>query len=299
MTHATAPFSQATRGMMLGFVGVAAFSLTLPFTRYLVQFVDPFLVSWARSVLAGFVALVVLVLSSQRRPNRQELAGLVLAIIGIVLGWPTLSSISMKYAPAAHGAVINGLLPIATATIGALLARQRLTLAFWAFALLGAGLVFAFMLWEGAGSLQPGDAVMLCAVVMGGLGYASGAGVAKTLGGWQTICWALVLALPLTSILTLGAFWANPVSVASLPSTAWLAFAYLGLISQLAGFFAWYAGLAMGGVALVSQVQLLQMLMTVAASSLIALDPVPGRTWVFAAAIMLVLVGLRRVKIVR
>ena len=285
--------------MLLGFIGVALFSLTLPFTRYLVQFVDPLLVAWSRSVVAGVAAAAILLATNQRRPTPAEFKGLLMAIAGIVIGWPTLSSVSMKYAPAAHGAVINGLLPIATATIGALLARQRLTAAFWGMALLGAGLVAAFMLWEGSGSLQPGDAVMLCAVVMGGLGYASGAGVAKTLGGWQTICWALVIALPLTSVLSVGAYTANPVDTSTLTATAWLAFAYLALISQLAGFFAWYAGLALGGVALVSQVQLLQMFMTVAASSVIALDPVPARTWVFAAAVLGVLLGLRRIQIVK
>ena len=291
--------NQAARGMFLGFIGVALFSLTLPFTRYLVQYVDPLLIAWGRSVVAGVVSALILRATAQRRPDVAEFKGLLLAIAGIVLGWPTLSSVSMKYAPAAHGAVINGLLPIATATIGALLARQRLTPSFRGLALIGAGLVGGFMLWEGAGSLQAGDAVMLCAVVMGGLGYASGAGVAKTLGGWQTICWALVIALPLTSVLSIGAYLANPVSITALPATAWLAFAYLALISQLAGFFAWYAGLAMGGVALVSQVQLLQMFMTVAASSLMALDPVPGRTWVFAGAVLCVLLAMRRIQIVK
>jgi drug/metabolite transporter (DMT)-like permease len=283
------------RGMFIGFIGIALFSFTLPFTRYTIQFADPLLVAWGRGVVAGLAACVCLLATRQRKPNALELKYLCLAIVGIVFGWPTLSSISMKYAPAAHGAVINGLLPISTAVIGAFLARQRLSSAFWALALIGAALVAVYALWEGGGALQAGDGVMLIAVLFGGLGYAGGAKAATTLGGWQTICWALVIALPLTSAASLWAYRSTPIAWAAIPALAWWAFAYLALVSQLIGFFAWYAGLALGGVPAVSQVQLLQIFMTVAASSALALDPVPARTWVFAVLVIGVLVAVRAV----
>ncbi len=283
------------RGMLIGFLGIAMFSLTLPFTRYTIQFADPLLVAWGRAVIAGVAAAACLLVMRQRKPNATEFKTLWLAIIGIVFGWPTLSSISMKYAPAAHGAVINGLLPISTTLVGALLAHQRLNAKFLALALVGAGLVATYALWEGGGQLAAGDGVMLVAVVFGGIGYAGGAKAATTLGGWQTICWALVIALPLTSAATLWAYQHTPMVWSAVPVLGWAAFAYLALVSQLIGFFAWYAGLAIGGVPAVSQVQLLQIFMTVAASSWLALDPVPLRTWVFALLVIGVLVAVKRV----
>jgi drug/metabolite transporter (DMT)-like permease len=281
------------RGMLIGFLGIAMFSFTLPFTRYAIAFADPLLVAWGRAVVAGLAAALCLMATRQRKPTANEAKYLCLAIIGIVFGWPTLSSISMKYAPAAHGAVINGLLPISTAAVGALLARQRLGAAFWGLALLGAALVAVYALWEGGGALQAGDGVMLVAVVFGGIGYAGGAKAATTLGGWQTICWALVIALPLTTAASVAAYQFTPVNWAAIPALGWWAFAYLALVSQLIGFFAWYAGLALGGVPAVSQVQLLQIFLTVSASSLLALDPVPARTWVFAVLVIGVLVAVR------
>jgi drug/metabolite transporter (DMT)-like permease len=136
---------------------------------------------------------------------------------------------------------------------------------------------------------------MLVAVAFGGIGYAGGAKAATTLGGWQTICWALVIALPLTTAASVAAYQFTPVNWAAIPALGWWAFAYLALVSQLIGFFAWYAGLALGGVPAVSQVQLLQIFLTVSASSLLALDPVPARTWVFAVLVIGVLVAVRTV----
>jgi drug/metabolite transporter (DMT)-like permease len=292
-TNTIITVTNLSRGMFIGFLGIAMFSFTLPVTRYAIQFADPLVVAWSRAVVAGLIAAALLYLSKQRKPNRSEARLLCGAIMGIVFGWPTLSSLSMKYAPAAHGAVINGLLPISTAMMGAWLAKERLNGMFWLAACIGSALVAIYALWEGAGHLQAGDGVMLAAVVMGGLGYAAGGTAARTLGGWQTICWALVLALPLTILASLWAINAYPVNFNIIPLSAWLAFAYLALVSQLIGFFAWYAGLAMGGVGRVGQVQLLQVFMTVCAAASIGLDPVPARTWIFAVLVMVVLVWVR------
>lgn len=290
---ASAKSTHLSRGMFIGFLGIAMFSFTLPMTRYAIQFADPLLVAWSRAVVAGCVAALLLGLTRQRKPTRHEAKLLLGAVLGIVLGWPTLSSLSMKYAPAAHGAVINGLLPISTAIMGAWLAKERLNAAFWLAACTGSALVVVYAVWEGAGHLQAGDGVMLAAVVMGGLGYAAGGTAARTLGGWQTICWALVLALPLMTFASLWAVSAYPVDLNAIPISAWAAFAYLALVSQLIGFFAWYAGLAIGGVGRVGQVQLLQVFMTVCAAAGMGLDPVPARTWVFALLVMAVLVWVR------
>lgn len=294
MNNALNTSNQVTRGMLIGFLGIAMFSFTLPMTRYALRYVDALLLSWSRAVVAGVVAALILWAMRQRRPDGREFKLLIGAIVGIVIGWPTLSSLSMKYAPAAHGAVLNGLLPISTAIMGAYLGGERLNNKFWLAALTGAALVAVFALWEGAGSIQAGDGLMLLAVVMGGLGYAAGGTAARTLGGWQTICWALLIALPVTTVLSVFAWQATPPNLATWPATMWAACAYLALVSQLIGFFAWYAGLAMGGVGTVGQVQLLQVFMTVCAAALMGLDPIPSRTWVFALLVMAVLIWVKR-----
>ena len=51
--------------------------------------------------------------------------------------------------------------------------------------------------------------------------------------------------------------------------TAWLGFAYVSVISMFLGFFAWYAGLARGGVAKIGQVQLAQPVLSLVWAALI------------------------------
>ncbi|MFM2400328.1 MAG: hypothetical protein RL341_2485 [Pseudomonadota bacterium] len=287
--------TSTTRGMLLGLVGVAIFSLTLPMTRLAIKELDPLLLSSGRALAATIPAALMLWLTRARWPNRLEWRHIALASIGIVLGWPTLSSLSMKYVPAAHGALINGLLPIATALIAARLHGERPSRLFWLLAVTGSALVVSYALIEGGGKFQPGDGLMLFAVAMGGLGYASGAEAARTLGGWQTICWALCLSFPFLLLPGVWLFVSTGAQHAGLVS--WAAFAYLALMSQFVGFFAWYSGLAMGGTARVGQVQLLQMFMTVSAAALLFGEPVSWRTWVFAVAIVALLYLVRKVPV--
>jgi drug/metabolite transporter (DMT)-like permease len=281
--------------MWLGLLGVMIFSLTLPMTRVAIQSMDPVFIALGRAVAAAVPAAVLLWLTKSRLPSRAEWKHVWLAAIGIVLGWPLMSSLSMKYVPAAHGALINGLLPIATALIATRLHGEKPSKQFWLLALLGSALVATYMLIQGKGSLQLGDALMLCAVVLGGLGYASGAEAARTLGAWQTICWALVISTPIL-IIPAGVMFGYSDAAAATPKT-WWAFAYLALMSQFIGFFAWYGGLAMGGTARVGQVQLLQMFMTVSWAGVFFGEHVPWHTWIFATAIVGLLFWVRRVPV--
>jgi drug/metabolite transporter (DMT)-like permease len=287
--------TSTTKGMLLGLIGVAIFSMTLPMTRLAIKELDPLLLSSGRALAATIPAALMLWFTRARWPNRLEWRHILPASIGIVLGWPTLSSLSMKYVPAAHGALINGLLPIVTALTAARLYGERPSKLFWGLALLGSTLVVSYALIEGKGSFQPGDGLMLCAVALGGLGYASGAEAARTLGGWQTICWALCLAFPF--LLLPGAWLLVSTHAQQAGIVSWAAFAYLAFMSQFVGFFAWYSGLAIGGTARVGQVQLLQMFMTVSAAALLFGEPVSWRTWTFAAAIVLLLYFVRRIPI--
>ena len=64
-----------------------------------------------------------------------------------------------------------------------------------------------------------------------------------------------------------------------------VALAYHALFSMFLGFFAWNAGLALGGIARVGQIQLLQVFVTVALSAWLLGETITLRTLAFAAAV--------------
>lgn len=185
-----------SRGMWLGLIGVAIFSLTLPFTRIAVAELNPAFVAFGRAVVAGVCALALLAWIKAPRPTRQQLRGLIITALGVVVGFPLFSSIAMRYVPAAHGAVVVGLLPLATALFGALRFGERPSKGFWLAALAGSGIVIAFALREGGGSFHLADFALFAAVVTAAMGYAEGGRLAQTMGGQNVIAWALVVALP-------------------------------------------------------------------------------------------------------
>jgi len=284
------PAPAAWEGYGYGLVGVLVFSLTLPMTRVAVAELSPLLVGLGRALAAALPAILLLALTRSRRPNRAEWPGVVLAAVGIVAGWPVASTLAMQTVPSSHGAVVNGLLPLCTAAFAAWRSHERLPRAFWLWAVAGAALVVAYSLRQGHGAPQPGDLWLLLAVVLGGMGYAEGARAARTLGGWRTICWALAISAP---ALALPVGWLA--ADAPAPSgAAWAASAYLAFGSMFLGFFAWYRGLAVGGIARVGQVQLLQPFLTVLAAALLFGEPAQADTFAFAIAVIAVIAGGRR-----
>nr|WP_256977875.1 DMT family transporter [Bordetella genomosp. 10] len=272
-------------------VGVLIFSLTLPMSRLAVAELHPLLVGLGRALAAAVPAILLLWLTRSRRPSRDEWRAVVLAALGVVVGWPLASTLAMRTVPSAHAAVINGLLPLCTAAFAALGSGERPSGRFWLWAVAGAALVVGFALREGGGAPQPGDLWLLLAVLLGGMGYAQGARAARTLGGWRTICWALAISAPFIAAPVGWLAWQAP----SAPSaTAWLALAYLSFFSMFIGFFAWYRGLAQGGIARVGQVQLLQPFLTVLAAGLLFHETVPPGTLLCALAVIAVIAGGRR-----
>ena len=267
------------RGYLFGFIGVVIFGLTLPFTRIAVAELNPMFAAIARTVVAAAIALPLLLLTRQPKPQRSDLPRIAITILGVVIGFPVLSAIAMTTVPASHGGVVLGSLPLATAAMSTIFAGERPSRAFWLWALAGSAAVITFALRDGGTSVHAGDALLVLAVLAAGMGYAAGGDLSRRLGGWQVICWALVCALPLTVPWLL--IMLSTVELHASPK-AWGAFLYLSLMSQLIGFFAWNKGLALGGVAKVGQVQLLQIFVTISASALILAEPVTLRSVVFA-----------------
>ena len=268
-----------TTGRWLGFIGVAIFALTLPLTRLAVREFDPLFLSVGRTVVAAGVALPLLLSTRQPRPDWQDVKQLLFVVAGVIFGFPVLSAVAMRSAPAAHGSVVLGALPLATALMSTIFAHERPSRAFWLWSLAGSSAVITFALWDGGAELHAADSLLVLAVLAASMGYAAGGQLAKKLGGWQVICWALLLALPITLPVTL--YLTRQISGHE-SLIGWACFAYLGLMSQLVGFFAWNKGLAMGGIAKVGQVQLLQPFMSLLAAALILGETIAPRTIIFA-----------------
>ncbi|CAI0736941.1 carboxylate/amino acid/amine transporter [Serratia quinivorans] len=245
----------SAQGWVSGFLGMLIFSGSLPATRLAVQEFDPLFLTAMRAVLAAILALGALGLMRQRWPQRQDFVPLVMVAIGVVIGFPLLTALALQHTTSAHALVYIGLLPLATACFGVLRGGERPKIAFWLFSVLGSLLVGAFALSQGAGASWVGDLLMVAAILLCGLGYAEGAMLTRKLGGWQVISWALVVALPLTAGV---AVWAAPANWPQVSVGAWLSLGYISLFSMWIGFIFWYRGLALGGIAAVGQLQLLQ-----------------------------------------
>lgn len=276
-----------TQGMLLGLIGVMIFSLTLPMTRIVVAEFSPLLNGLGRALAASVPAAVLLAIRREKLPTWPQIKALAVVSLGVIIAFPVFSAWAMKSVPASHGAVVNGLQPLCVAIYAAWLSHERPSKAFWASAVAGSAIVVVFALQAGGGAFQAGDLLMLVAVGIGALGYAEGARLARQMGGWQVICWALVVSAPFLLIPVAWLGWEQHVThPGPVALKTWLAFGYVTLFSQFIGFFAWYAGLAMGGIARVGQVQLLQIFFTMAFSALFFGENVTASTWIFAAAVI-------------
>ncbi len=253
-----------TKGMLYGLLGVAAFSLTLPMTRLAVADLSPTVVGLGRALVAAVLAGGLLLATRSPRPKRRQLPSLIIVALGVIVGFPMLSAWAMQRVPASHGAVVVGLLPLATALAGVVRAGDRPAPRFWLFSLLGTALVVGYVLVSGGGQPQAADGWLLAAVAAAALGYAEGGRLARELGGWQVICWALLLAAP---VLVGPVAWSVGQHGLHASPAAWAGFAYVSGVSMFLGFFAWYHGLALGGVARIGQLQLLQPFLTIVASA--------------------------------
>lgn len=292
-SSATAP--RTITAIALGALGVLAFSMSLPATRVAVHDLDPWFVAFGRAVGAALLAGAYLRLTGAPRPTRAQWRRLPIVALGVVVGFPLFTSLALTTQTSAHGAVVVTVLPAMTAVFAVLRAGERPPPLFWFASAAGLTLVLAFLATSGAmrGALSAADLFLLAAVTLCGLGYAEGGVLARELGGARTICWALLLSLPVTVPITVVA------AVADRPSAggaAWSAFGYLTVVSMFLGFFAWYAGLARGGIAKVGQIQLAQPVLTLIWSALLLGEAVTPATVTVAAAVLACVVLIQRTR---
>jgi drug/metabolite transporter (DMT)-like permease len=270
-------------GLLLGFIGMAIFGGTLPATRLAVSGFDPLALTALRTAIAGLCALVLLLVLRRPLPPRRLWPQLAIAMLCVSILFPFLMALAVQTVDASHGGVVLGILPIATALVAVAITHERPKPLFWIASVAGAALVIAFALRQGGGTLSAGDLLLFAAVGVSAIGYAFSGRLTADMPGWEVISWVLVMALPVSlpaAALTM------PADLSHIGLKPWLALLYVAVFSQWIGFFAWNAGMAMGGIARVSQVQLLQPFITFALAAIFNDETITLQVLLFAAAVV-------------
>lgn len=277
------------RGMLIGLVGVAMFSLTLPITKIALEALNPYFISFGRATLAGIAALIYVISIKAPIPEPQILKKLGIIVLGVIVGFPLLLTLALDQGSSSHGAIVIGILPLVTSIVGAIRFKERPSIGFWIAAIVGAGLVLTYALITGSGQLSQMDILLVLACIFSAIGYAEGAELSRRINPKLVISWALIVSLPLNGLITVLNF---EESFFRAEAQVWIAFVYLGLFSMYIGFFFWYAGLATGGIARVSQVQLVQPFLTLVAGSLLIGEAITWINIIFATLVVIsVMVG--------
>jgi drug/metabolite transporter (DMT)-like permease len=282
---------RTTAGWGSGLLGVIIFSGSLPATRAAVADFSPVFLTAARAGIAAMLAAMLLATLRQARPARADLVSLTIVAIGVVVGFPLLTALALQHITAAHSIVFIGLLPVATALFGVLRGGERPKPVFWLFSLIGAATVSGFALSRSDGGSLIGDGLMIAAILLCGLGYAEGATLSRRLGGWQVISWALLLSFPAIAAITVAT---APATWSGIGTPAWIGLGYVSVFSMLIGFVFWYRGLALGGIAGVGQLQLLQPFLGLILAAVFLHESIAWSMIASTAVVVLCVAGAKR-----
>ncbi len=279
-----------SRGWLNGFIGVLIFSASLPATKLAVAGFDPVFLTSIRATIAAILATILLIIFRAKIPEAKDLLPLIIVSIGVVIGFPLLTALALQHITASYSTVFIGLLPLTTAIFGVFRAGEKTRAIFWVFSCLGGAMVAGFALTQGVDTSILGNFYMISAIIICGLGYAEGAKLARTLGGWQVISWALLLSLPAMAILS---YVVLPDSFANIEQSAWIGLFYVSVFSMLIGFVFWYRGLAQGGIAAVSQLQLLQPFFGLMLAATLLNEPISWAMLVVTFGVVLCVAGAK------
>lgn len=275
--------NKETKGMLIGFVGILIFSLTLPVTKIAILSFNPYFIAFGRATLAGAVALAYLAIKHEPMLAKDDFGKFVVIALGVVFGFPILTTVAMTQGSSSHGAVILGMMPLATTVIGVIRFGERPSLGFWLVSLLGAALVVIYALLKSSGSFTLVDGLLVLGGICACVGYVEGGELSRKMNPRAVISWALVISLPINIVLSYFTFESAYVDAGVFP---WIIFIYLSLFPMFLGFFFWYEGLAIGGIARVSQVQLMQPFCTLVAASVLLGDSLTWMNIVFAVLVV-------------
>ena len=275
--------NKESKGMLIGLMGIIVLSLTLPISKIAVVTFNPYFLTFGRAFLAGMVALAYLLYIQAPIPSKSTFLKIIVISLGVVIGFPLFTTLAMRDGSSSHGAVILGVMPLVTAVIGAIRFRERPSAGFWLISILGTGLVIIYALLKSTGSLTYVDGLLILGGVCACLGYVEGGELSRKINARIVISWALIISLPISIGLTYFTFdtiyWQSD-------AIAWTSFIYLSLCPMFLGFFLWYEGLAIGGIARVSQVQLIQPFCTLLASNIILGEALTTMNIIFALLVI-------------
>jgi drug/metabolite transporter (DMT)-like permease len=289
--------SREKLGLLLGFFGMCLFAGTLPATRLALTGLDPLFLTAARGTLAGCAGLVVLILTRRPAPPHRLWLEMCVAAFCTALAYPLLAALAMMTVPAAHGGVVLGILPLATAAAAAIFAHERPSRGFWLASAAGSILVLTFVFRRSGGaSISSGDVFLLGTVAAGAIGYTLSGRLTAHMPGWEVISWQVVILLPFAA---LAAFVLWPRDIACVPAAYWAGLGYVGLVSQYTAFFVFNAAMAMAGIARVGQMNLLQPFMIIALALPVNGEPINIETILFAAAVVATVLIAQRMRVAR
>ena len=277
------------KGMLLGFIGVICFSLTLPATRTAVPYFGATIVGLSRVVIAAIIVGIIFIKKQEKLPTKNQLKSLWIVAIGTVLAFPLLSTFAMKSLPVSHGAIEVALLPLATAGFAMWRGGERLSKRYWISSSISTITVILYAFYLGLGQLQMADIALIAAVLILGLSYAEGGKLSKEFGSWKVIAWANLIGAP---------FFIIPVELSissdmlQAPIEAWISLFYLAIVSQFLAYIAWYGGMSLGGIAKVGQLQYLQPFLMIGFSVLFLGESITWLTIVLAFIVVIcVIIG--------
>ena len=282
--------------MLIGFIGILIFSLTLPVSKIAVLSFDPYFIAFGRAFLAGIVALAYLIYKQVPWPQKSDWVKFVIIALGVVFGFPIFTTVAMKEGSSSHGAVILGMMPLATTVIGVIRFKERPSIGFWLVSLLGAALVVVYALLKSSGGITYIDGLLVAGGICACIGYVEGGELSRRMNPRAVISWALVVSLPINVI---ASFYLFSSKYWGADALAWTSFIYLSLFPMFLGFFFWYEGLAVGGIARVSQVQLIQPFCTLVAASVLLGDHLTMINMVFAFLVVSTVILSKRMLVKR
>jgi drug/metabolite transporter (DMT)-like permease len=289
--------SREKLGLLLGFFGMCLFAGTLPATRLAIVGLDPLFLTVARAALAGCAGLVVLLLTRRAVPPRSLWLEMCAAAFCTVLVFPLLAALAMMTVPAAHGGVVFGILPLATAAAATIFTHERPSGGFWLASAAGTIIVLTFVFRRSGGeTISAGDLFLLGTIVAAAVGYTLSGRLTAHMAGWEVISWQVVIFLPLAALATF-VLW--PADIASVPIPSWVGLGYVGLVSQYTAFFVFNAAMAIGGIARIGQIMLLQPFMIVALALPVNGEPINIETILFAAAVVATVLIAQRMGVAR
>ncbi|MEN9687171.1 MAG: hypothetical protein RL381_183 [Actinomycetota bacterium] len=257
-------------GLLYAFLGIFAFSLSLPFTKLALKSFDPFFTAFARPVIAAFLAIPLMLIAKVPGLPRHLWRPTAFTALGAVFGWPILIALALQRTTSAHVSVIAAVMPLVTAIIAVIKHKKHPGTSFWIASLLGTALLVFFTITRGGNSDADltTDLLIIGAVIASSYCYVEGASLTSHMPGWQVISWVVVISLPI-SIPASVIVYAQTHSDYSFHGDALFGLLAIGFSSMYLGFFAWYRGLKDFGVAHGSQVQQLQAIMTLGWSALL------------------------------